>query len=181
MESLLIKSELDKNSLMKVLQIRREILMLKSLKFTRNVFIVAVSILGIGFLTGIMGGEYAVFVICLGILASIFAAILIMGRIHMKRRYREKIKEEVIEFKKTGSSCIYEFSDKTVKYQDDERNVVLNWSAFKAYSIYKDYVVLLLDDTLTSFYLFGRPDATNTDFERILEFAEMKLPFKKKL
>lgn len=179
MDSFLIKPKFSKKGFKEISLIQWEILTLKNLKLIKRFLTATLIILTIGFITGIIGSEYASFIIFIGVFALITVAILIIGRMHIKRRYRLRIKENIKKLEAIEMACSYTFSDKYVKYQDKEKDLKLNWAAFKCYSIYKDHIVLLLNNSATNFYTFGKSQFDDTDYEKILAFAKLKLQYKK--
>ena len=178
MDTVLIKQTSNYKSLIKASMIKYEILTLKNRKTINRFLIITILILTSGFLIGVMGSESAEFIILLGFLLLIIVSNLIMKRIHLKKRYMQNVKQEIIELEKDGIDYNWQFSDFAVKYWDNKKSFELKWTAFKGYSIYKEHIILLLNDSNASFYVFGKTDNDDNDFEKIIEFAKMKLPFK---
>ena len=114
----------------------------------------------------------------IGAFLSILALSMIFLRISAKRTYIRKIKEIAEKFDSMKMICTYEFSDESVKYWDNEKKIELNWSVFTNYSIYKNYLILIVDNSPISSYFFEKKETDIDEYNRILEIAKLKLEYK---
>lgn len=115
----------------------------------------------------------------IGLLFFAFTLILAFSLYISKRNYKSKIETLADDFEKRQMDCTYEFSEESIKYWDKEKRLEFNWSVFTSYSIYKDYLVLTLRNSLIESYIFEKKESDIEDYNRILEFAQSKLEFKK--
>ena len=132
-------------------------------------------------LIGVIGrteGETTNPFIFLGVVFFIFALVLICLRIVSKRSYIRKIKEIAEKFDSVKMDCSYEFSDESVKYRDKEKKVEFNWSVFTNYSTYKDYLFLIINNSIIQSYIFEKKETNINEYNNILEIAKSKLEYK---
>lgn len=176
MDTLLINQKFDKKSFIETSQVHWEIKTSKNVKQIKHFLMVALIILAIGIITGVLGSGYAPFLIFIGIIALVVVAARIMSMNHVKKRYNKEVEEKIEELGKEERTYTFEFSDNSVKYHDKETDLELKWPAFKGYSIYKNHIVLVLKNSSTSFYVFGKEGTIDIEYEKILEFAKFKLP-----
>ena len=94
------------------------------------------------------------------------------------KRYFKEVNKLAQSYDGIGLDCVFEFSDDSVKYSDKEKEVNLKWSLFSYYSIYKGFLVLVYNDSIISSYLFENTKEYSNEYERVLEFAKLKLEFK---
>ena len=114
----------------------------------------------------------------LGIVFSGLTLLLIYAKIFSKRRYTRKIKEIAEKYDSIKMDCTYEFSDKSIKYWDKEKYLEFNWSVFTNYSIYKNYLILILNNSLIESYIFEKKETDIDEYNRILEIVKSKLEYK---
>jgi len=112
------------------------------------------------------------------ILLFIGTLLLVYLWIFSKQRYTHKIKEVAEKYDSMKMSCTYEFSDESVKYWDNEKKKEYNWSVFTNYSIYKNYLLLILDNSVINSYIFEKTEANSDEYNKILEIAKSKLEYK---
>jgi hypothetical protein len=103
---------------------------------------------------------------------------LIYGRVITKVRYHKTILQTADKFEELNMDCSYDFSDDSVKYWDKEKHFDFKWSVFSSYSIYKNYLILSINDSIISFYIFEKKEDDQNEYNRILEFAKLKLNYK---
>ena len=115
----------------------------------------------------------------IGIFFSFFTLLLIYTRIYSKQRYIHKIKEIAERFDSVQMDCTYEFSDESIKYWDKEKKVEFNWSLFTNYSIYKNYLIIIIDSSLIESYIFEKRETDIDKYNKILEIVKSKLEYKK--
>jgi hypothetical protein len=97
--------------------------------------------------------------------------------IFLKKRYIRKIKEIAEKFDSVKMDCTYEFSEESVKYRDKEKNVEFSWSVFTNYSIYKNYLILKLNNSLIESYIFEKKETDINDYNKLLEIVKSKLEY----
>ena len=94
-------------------------------------------------------------------------------------KYYRNIERIADDFEQKKMECTYEFSDESVKYWDNEKSFVFKWNLFTYYSIYENFLILRINDSVIDTFIFERKDDDYTDYDKILEFAKAKLEYKK--
>lgn len=74
--------------------------------------------------------------------------------------------------------CVYELNDDSIKYWDKEKHLDFKWSVFTHYTIYKDYIVIVINHSLINSYLFGKNETDIDNYNRILDLVKTKLEYK---
>lgn len=115
----------------------------------------------------------------LGIGSTVSTLYLIYLRIFSKQRYTRKIKEIAERFDSLKMDCTYEFSDESIKYWDKEKNLEFKWSVFTNYSIYKEYLILTINNSLIEAYIFEKKESDIDEYNKIFEITKSKLEYKK--
>ena len=177
MDTFRVNYAFDKNDFILEQLIRWKIHCKKSRRQLINYLIGSLTVL----LIGIIGKtEYETtnpFII-LGIVSLMGTLLLIFLRVVSKRSYVRKIKKIAEKFDSVKMDCSYEFSDESVKYWDKEKKVEFNWSVFTNYSTYKDYLILILNDSLIQSYIFEKRETNIDEYNNLLEIAKSKLEYK---
>jgi len=82
-------------------------------------------------------------------------------------------------YEKEKMNCIYELSEDSLKYWDNEKHFQYAWSMFGGYTTYKNYLLLLHRDNLkTPLLVFENNDLYTDKFEQFKTFIESKLEYK---
>lgn len=71
--------------------------------------------------------------------------------------------------------CIYEFSEDCIKYSDKEKKLELKWSVLTNYSIYKEYLVLFVNNSIVDSFVFEKVPEHISDYEKILDLTKGSL------
>ena len=104
---------------------------------------------------------------------------LFLFRYLKKMKYYRNIERIADDFEQRKMECTYEFSDESVKYWDNEKSFVFKWNLFTYYSIYENFLILRINDSVIDTFIFERKDDDYTDYDKIIEFAKAKLEYKK--
>lgn len=177
METFRIHSPFDKQDFIRAMRIKWEIHWLKNRRQLINYSIVSVIILSIGIIALIEEGTTNPFVF-LGIGFTVVTLLLVYVRILSKRQYSRKVEEVANKFDTVKMDCSYEFSDESIKYWDSEKTLDFKWTVFTNYSIYKNYLILILNNSLIESYVFEKKEPDLDEYDKILEIAKSKLEFK---
>ena len=114
----------------------------------------------------------------LGLVFSGLTLLLAYVRIYSKRSYTRKLKEMAEKYDSVKMDCSYEFLDKSIKYWDKEKKLEFNWSCFTNYSIYKNCLILILNNSAFESYIFERKETDINEYNQILEIVSSKLEYK---
>ena len=178
MDTFRIYSPFDKSDFIRGYLMKWEIHNRKSRKELIYGSIASVFFLFLGFISKTEEKPINLYLV-LGIIFSGLTLLLIYARIFSKRSYTCKIKEWAEKFDSVKMDHTYEFSDKSIKYWDKEKTVEFNWSVFTNYSIYKNYLILFLNNSLIDSYIFEKKEADIDEYNKILEIVTSKLEYKK--
>ncbi len=177
METIRIESPFEKQSFIRSQRMRWEIQWRKNRRQLITYSIVSVLILTIGILTGTEEEPTNPFWY-LGIGFLLSTVFFIYLRIVSKLRYRHKVNVIAGKFESVKMDSSYEFTNESIKYEDKEKKLEFNWSVFTSYSIYKGYLVLVLNNSLIESYLFEKQELQSDEYEKILELVKSKLDCK---
>jgi len=177
MNTLKIEIPYDKLDFIDACTIKWEINSKKSKKTIIRYIIAATIVLGIGIIAHYDKDPNNP-AIYLGIIFELFAFLLANIMIVSKRKYKNDINELAEKYDKIKMDCVYEFSDESIKYWDKEKHIELKWEVFTSYSIYKKYILININDSFISSYIFNENGLDTEEFARIYEFVESKLKLK---
>jgi hypothetical protein len=74
-----------------------------------------------------------------------------------------------------GGNCTYSFLDEAFEYQDPEKLLRLNWSAFRAFVEYKGHIMVFLKDGASPNFAFSKKEMGDEDYGQIIVFLEGKM------
>lgn len=117
---------------------------------------------------------YVFLAIGFGLLLIFLASI----RRFAKKKYYKSIYEISEKYESEKMDCIYEFSEDSIKYSDKEKKLEFKWSVLTSYSIYKDYLVLFVNNSIVDSFIFEKDSDHIADYEKILELTKEKLEYK---
>ena len=177
METFRIHMPFDRQDFIRAMQIRWEIHWLKNRRQLINYSIASVIILSIGIIALIEGGTTNPFLF-LGIGFTVATLLFVYFRVLSKRRYSRKVEEVANKFDSIQMGCTYEFSDESIKYWDNEKTLDFKWTVFTNYSTYKNYLILILNNSLIESYVFEKKETDLDEYNKILEITKSKLEFK---
>lgn len=178
MDTFRIDSPFDKQDFIQGHLIKWKIHWMKNRRQLVNYSIASIIVLTIGILAR-TEDEPTNPILFIGIGFSVTTLFFIYLRFFSKHRYTRNIKEIAEKFDSVKMDCSYEFSDDSVKYWDKEKKLEFKWSVFTNYSIYKDYLILILNNSLIESYIFEKKESDIYDYNRILEITKSKLDYKK--
>lgn len=178
MDLLRIDSPYDKQEFTRRCLMNWEINWVKNRRHLINYSIGSLIVLAIGILGKIVDGPTNPFIF-LGIGLSALTIFFIYIRIYSNNKYKRDVKEIAEKLESEIMHCYYEFTNDSFKYCDEEKNFEFKWSLFTNYSIFKDYLILILNNSLTNTYLFDKKELDLIDYNRLLEIVESKLEYKK--
>ena len=178
MDTFRTNSPFDKNDFIRGSLIKWEFHWRKNRKQLINCSITSIIILLIGILPR-NENEPTNPVMFIGIGLSIITLLLIYVRVSSKQRYTRKLKETAERFDMVKMDCSYEFSDESIKYCDKEKKLEFSWSVFTGYTIYKNYLIIILGDSLIQYYIFEKKETDIDEYNKILEIVESNLENKK--
>lgn len=174
MDSIRINSPFNKNDFIRGQLIKWEIAWRKNRRQLINYSIVSIVVLLIGIVTRTEEEPTNPFYF-IGIGFSVATLFLIYLRLLSKQRYNRKVKEIAQKFDSLQMDCTYELSDESIKYWDKEKSLEFKWSLFSHYSIYKNYLILVLNNSLIDCYVFERKESDMEEYNKVLAITKLKL------
>ena len=177
MLTLRIEEPFDKNEFIEVNNIKWKIYSMKTKKTILSFLLFASLILGVGIFAN-YDNEPNNPAVLFGTVLELFAILMVYIFFLSKRKYRNKMNELAEKFETVKMDCAYEFSDDSIKYWDKEKHYDLKWEVFSSYSIYKDYLLINLNDSFLSSYIFKEDKTKLEEYSRICKFVESNLKLK---
>lgn len=177
METFRIDSPFEKQNFIRLSLVRWKIHWLKNRGQLIYMTIASLIILVLGFLARSEEEPTNPFIF-IGIGLAACTLFVFYIRLFSRRRYIRKIQDIAERFDAIKMDCTYEFSDESIKYWDKEKKLEFKWSMFTNYSIYKNYLVIILNSSLIESYLFEKKESEIEEYNRILEFVKLKLEHK---
>jgi hypothetical protein len=118
--------------------------------------------------------------IFIGIAFLILTLTILYLRFFQRLAYNRKLKCAAARFDEIKLDNTIEFTDAFLKYSDSEKTIEYKWEAFSSFSIYKNYIFLQAEFTLTSAFIFERKADEQDDFEKIYTLINEKVKSKNK-
>lgn len=174
MNTFRIETPYSKQEFIKANYIRWEILSRNNRKNIRLFVISGAIILGIGILA-YYDNEPNNPLLYFGIFFELLAIMMINSAIISKRKYKNEINEIAEKYDNAKMDCVYEFTEQCIKYWDKEKNLEFNWEVFTSYSIYKNYLILHLNNSIINTYIFEKKESEMDEYNKIYEFVQRKL------
>jgi hypothetical protein len=173
-----IETTFDKDKFIEMYKDFWHIRFLKQKKQLRKFALWSVVVLTIGILlTFTEDPENPLLFIGSTMLLFSFLAILFM--LMARNKYNRKIITLANKYDETKISFYYEFTDEHIRYQDSEKLIEYKWNVFSYYSTYRNYLVIAIDDSLISYYIFRKEESDGDEFDKILAILNQKITFKK--
>lgn len=177
MKTIRIDSPFNSTDFIKANQINWIITMKKYKKKLINYSIFSIVILGLGIIL-ITDEEPTNPFIFIGIGFLVLSAFMILIMISSWTVTNKKIKSVAERYEQVKSDYIFELSDDSVKFWDYEKHFDFKWSVFTHYTIFKGYIVLLVNNSLAGSFLFNKDGSPIETYDMILELVKTKLEFK---
>ncbi len=174
MNTLRIESPYNKLDFIEANNIKWEIDSKKGKKIIIRYAIFATIVLGVGIYAN-YDNEPNNLALFLGVIFELFAIVAANIMIVTKRKYKNKINELAEKYDIIKMDCVYEFSDESISYSDKEKHLELKWEVFTSYSIYKDYLLINVNDSFLNSYVYKKDISDTEEFDRIREFVRSKL------
>lgn len=172
-----VESTYNKKDFLRVNKIKWKIYWLKNLKQIRNFSITAVVFVILSTLSVTKEEPVNIYVI-LALAFGLLVIFLTSIRRFAKKKYYKNIYEISEKFESKKMDCIYEFSEDCIKYSDKEKKLELKWSVLTNYSIYKEYLVLFVNNSIVDSFVFEKVPEHISDYEKILDLTKRKLEYK---
>ena len=178
METFKVTSPFDKADFIRVNKIKWKILSVKARKQLIGIIITTIILLFLAIIEKNNGGSDDTFE-TFGFIFLLLTFWLFIFRHFQKLNYFRKIERTADIYEKNGMDCTYEFSEESVKYWDKEKTLEFKWNVFINYSIYKNFLILRINDSVIGAYIFERKENDFKDFDKVLELVKTKLEYKK--
>lgn len=159
------------------MQIKWEIHWLKNRRQLKIYSIASAIVLAIGIVARTEEEPINPFIF-LGIGFTLATLLFVYFRIMAKRRYSRKVEEIARKFDAVKMDCTYEFSNESIKYWDNEKTLDFKWTVFTNYSEYKNYLILILNNSMIESYIFEKKESDLDEYNKVLEMAKSKLEYK---
>ncbi len=172
-----IESIYDKEEFLRVNKIKWKIYWLKNLKQIRNLSITTLVFIVLSALS-ISDEEPVNIYVVLAIAFGLLLLFLASARRFSRKKYIGKITEIAEKFELEQMDCVYQFSEDSIKYSDKEKTLEFKWSVLSHYSIYKEFLVLFVNNSIVDSFIFEKKPDHLSDYDKILELTKKKLEYK---
>ncbi len=177
MDTIRIETPFNKEDFIKASKIRWIIHWTKNKKELIRYSIISVVIYALGLICVTEKEPSNPFIfIGIGLLAS--TAFIAFSRFYSWTTLIKKTKIIADKYDSVKMDCAYELNEDSVKYWDKEKHLDFKWSVFTHYTIYKDYIVLIINDSLINSYLFDKKETEIDNYNKILDLVKTKLEYK---
>jgi len=177
MENFKIEIPYNKKDFIRLNMVRLKIQRIKMNKQLKGFAIAAIIVFGLGILARTDNEPDNPFMF-IGFLLLLVTIWMLVFMVFSKRQFSVKINEIANQYDKVKMDCIYEFTDDSVKYWDKEKHLDFKWCVFSSYSIYKDFLIITLNNSLIHSYIFEKKESDIDNYTKILELVKTKLEFK---
>jgi len=174
MNTFRIEFPYNKQEFIKTNNIKWEIHSRNNKKNIRGFVIFGTIILGIGIIA-YYDNEPNNTLLFIGFFFELLSIIMIYSAMISKRKYKNTINEIAENYDKIKMDCVYEFTELCIKYWDKEKHLEFNWEVFTSYSIYKNYLILHLNNSIINTYIFEKKESKIDEYNKIYEFVQSKL------
>jgi hypothetical protein len=180
METLRIEFPFDKQEFIETQKIKSDFLWKDVTQKIRIIFTAAVILMTVGWIIHTDGEPFNVYLF-IGGLFLLYGILLWQSKWMSQRRHTRHARLLAERDENIGMDCIYEFTDASLRYWDAEKHFDLKWSVFKNYSIYDEYLVLFVGETLVDLLMFRETESAKEEdeYHKILAFVKTKLAYKK--
>ncbi|NUY82342.1 hypothetical protein HUK80_15665 [Flavobacterium sp. MAH-1] len=93
-----------------------------------------------------------------------------------KKRFFQESELEARKHIHANQDSIWEFNNEYFRYSDFKVDYKTDWSVFKSYRIIDNNLFLDLNET--SSYILGKEEIGETEFQKLIQFVDQKLPNK---
>lgn len=180
METLRIKFPFDEQEFIETQKIKSDFLWKDVTLKIRIMLTAAVILMTVGWIIHTDGEPFNVYLF-IGGLFLLYGILLWQSKWMSQRRHRRQVIQLAERYKTIGMDCVYEFTNESLRYWDVEKHFDLKWGIFQYYSIYKDYLVLFVGESLVDLLMFREADTAKEkdDYHKIRAFVKSKLIYKK--
>ncbi len=108
------------------------------------------------------------------IVATLF---IVFVKFTVRMKYLNKIKNLAEKYKARTMNYTYEFTNEYISYTDPEKQIVLKWSLFTYYTVYKDILVLVYEDSFANSFFINREDMSSVKYDQVISLVKEKLKY----
>ncbi len=113
----------------------------------------------------------------IGCILLIYISIKWHGLYKSKEKFFKRTKNLAKRYEQNAIDGIFVFREDKIEYKDTEKEYRLNWSLFKPYIIFKDYILLKAKDTDTVFFSFGKNEMSSEDYSELCSILKERVGF----
>lgn len=128
-------------------------------------------------LLGLGNESYLFITIGLTLLGLLLYSFLFL--LKQKQAFKKQLNKLAEEFENTKMDCDYEFTETEVKYSDKEKKIEYQWHLINGYEIYKEHLVLFVNDAVVNMYIFDLKDVEEETKINLLKLIKEKVKMKK--
>jgi hypothetical protein len=176
METLRIEIPFDKEEFLESQKIKWAFLWRNEMTKMVAWLIAAIILIIAGLLLLKDGEPFNVFLF-IGALFLLNAILTWQSRFFSHRNQVKQTKMLAEKYESMGLLCVYEFTDESLDYSDNEKHFNLNWDLFRYYTLYKGYLILFIGEFLIDIVMFKQESTEEKalQYDKIHEFVKIKL------
>lgn len=110
--------------------------------------------------------------------AAVLTIFMLFRYSSAKRKYTLQVETLADKFELEKMDCIFEFNSDKMCYEDKEKRFELSWTLFSHYFFFKDYLIVVINNSIVDTFIFKKNDDNDEDYDKILEFIKAKLESK---
>lgn len=146
-------------------------------KSIKKLLIFSAVLLSFGILVRVNNELYNPFTLA-GVFLIGLAALIGLLMFFSWKKHDKMIKKVADEYKKMNSKYIFEVSEDSLKFLDFQTQLELKWSAFKHYTIYKGYIIVVPKYYVAGAFLFDKNNKLESEkCEQVLQILKDKLKY----
>lgn len=177
MEERTIQIQYEYDSYMKNISAMWDYTTKKNVKNILINFVLAISIMVFGVITELK--DIRPIIIIMGFYYFMYMIIKCGNLYKIKKEYFRKGVNQAHELQANNEFYMYSFNDNTFEYKDEKRTYILKWELLRYYIVFKDSIMLFLEEDDKLFTSVNKSMISEDDFNYIESYLKEKLVLKK--
>lgn len=131
--------------------------------------------IGLGIWTKTQGGEPGNPYFFIG---AVFCCFMLWGGLELffsRGRHNKKVEDAADEYEKADAEHVLKISEKGIELKDFQSHIMLNWSVFKNFTLYKDHILLFPKNYLIGGLVIDKNSEDPDKYRHALAIIEDKL------
>jgi hypothetical protein len=117
----------------------------------------------------------------IGCVLLIYILIKWSGLYQSRKKFFKRTEAVAKRYAKDSIERVFVFYEDKIEYQDKEKLYKLNWSLFKPYIVFKDYIFLIAKDSGTVMFTISKSEVGDENYSEMCDILKEKIGFDKVL